>query len=70
MSYSPWGHNELDMTERLGTAQCVEPYLKMLDLTDNSEAASRFRLPMCTTATFSYPDCGPEDDYSIDIIIF
>ena len=35
-----------------------------------SEAASRFRLPVCTTATFSYPDCGPEDDYLTYIIIF
>ena len=34
VSYSPWGRNELDTTERLSTAQYVEPYLKMLDLID------------------------------------
>ena len=34
VSYSPWGRNELDTTERLSTAQYVEPYVKMLDLID------------------------------------
>ena len=34
VSYSPWGRNELDTTERLSTAPYVEPYVKMLDLID------------------------------------
>ena len=36
MSNSPRGRKELDTTERLTTAQYVEPYLKMLDLMDTA----------------------------------
>ena len=71
MSNSPRGRKELDTTERLTTAKYVEPYLKMLAGSYGySEPASRFRLPVCTVATFSYPDCVSEDDYLIYIIIF
>ena len=32
MSYRPWGHKELDMTEQLSTVQYVDSAIPFLDI--------------------------------------